>query len=160
MHRSRAESVFNSVISLPIFRYQFNPERCELSQQHHCEHDCSTESIFPPISVVGLTLNGVNYPNHGIVNIMEIGTGSAALFCTTTLPGCCFSSNGGGWFLPNGVEVMMEIGIYITTNIIYLGQELCLGDRVVCSLLLGKWVVTTSFAERHFSSVLWPLAGK
>ena len=25
--------------------------------------------------------------------------------------------------------------------------------------LLGKRVVTTSFAERHFSSVLWPLAG-
>ena len=53
----------------------------------------------------------------------------------------------------------MEIGIYITANIIYLGRELCLGDRVVCSLLLGKRVVTTPFAERHFSSVLWPLAG-
>ena len=53
----------------------------------------------------------------------------------------------------------MEIGIYIAANIIYLGQELCLGDRVVCSLLLGKRVVTTPFAERHFSSVLWPLAG-
>jgi len=53
----------------------------------------------------------------------------------------------------------MEIGIYITANIIYLGWELCLGDRVVCSSLLGKRVVTTPFAEHNFSSVLWPLAG-
>ena len=56
----------------------------------------------------------------------------------------------------------MEIGIYIIANIaniIYLGRELCLGDRVVCSSLLGKRVVTTPFAERHFSIVLWPLAG-
>ena len=75
-------------------------------------NDCSTESIFPPISVVvGLTLNGVSYPNHGIVNIMEIVTGSAALNCTTTLSGCCFSSDGGGangWFFPNGDEVMRD----------------------------------------------------
>ena len=53
----------------------------------------------------------------------------------------------------------MEIGIYIAANIIYLGRELRLGDRVVCSSLLGKRVVTTPFAERHFSSVLWLLAG-
>ena len=52
----------------------------------------------------------------------------------------------------------MEIGIYITANIIYLGRELCLGD-IVCSSLLGKRVVTTHFAERNFSSVLRPLAG-
>ena len=65
--------------------------------------DCSIESIFLPISaVVGLTLNGVSYPNHGIVDISEIGTGSTALHCTTTLLLCCFSGNGGGWFLPNG----------------------------------------------------------
>jgi len=51
----------------------------------------------------------------------------------------------------------MEIGIYITANMIYLGRELCLGDRVVCSSLLRKQVVTTPFAERHFSSVLWPV---
>ena len=69
---------------------------------------CSTESIFSLISVVGLTLNGVSYPNHGIVNITEIGTGSATLNCTTTLPGCCYSGNGGGWFLPNGDEVMRD----------------------------------------------------
>jgi len=49
----------------------------------------------------------------------------------------------------------MEIGIYKTTNIVYLGREICLGDRVVCSSLQ---VVTIPFAERHFSSVLWPPA--
>ena len=72
-------------------------------------NDCSIESIFLPISaVVGLTLNGVSYPNHGIVNITEIGTGSAALNCTTTLLPCCFSGDGGanGWFFPNGDGVM------------------------------------------------------
>jgi len=52
----------------------------------------------------------------------------------------------------------MEIGIYIAANNIYLGRELCLGDRVVCSSLLGKRVVTP-FTECHFSSVLGPLAG-
>jgi len=71
---------------------------------------CSTESIFSPISVVGLTLDGVSYPNHGIVNITEIGTGGAALHCTTTIPVCCYSGQGGanGWFLPNGVGVMRD----------------------------------------------------
>jgi len=53
----------------------------------------------------------------------------------------------------------MEIVIYIAANIIYLGRELCLGERVDCSSLLGKRVVTTPFAERHFPSVLWPLVG-
>ena len=53
----------------------------------------------------------------------------------------------------------MEIRIYIAANNVYLGGELRLGDRVVCSLLLGKRVVTTPFAECHFSCVLWPLAG-
>ena len=73
---------------------------------YDCHNECSIESIFSSISAVGLTLNSVSYPNHGIVDISEIGTGSAALYCTTTLPGCCFSGNGGGWFLPNGDEVI------------------------------------------------------
>ena len=49
--------------------------------------------------------------------------------------------------------------IYITANNKYSDRELCLGDRVVCSSLLGKRLVTTPFAESHFSSVLWTLAG-
>jgi len=86
-------------------------EWCELSQQQHCDHNCSTKSIFSPISAVGLTLNGVSYPNHGIVTITEIGTGSAALHCTTTLPGCCFAGNGGGWFFPNGNVVIRDLNL-------------------------------------------------
>ena len=60
-------------------------------------------NFFPyKFSDVGFVLNGVNYINNSVVNITEIGTGSAALLCTTTLPGCCYSHHGGGWFLPNG----------------------------------------------------------
>jgi len=62
----------------------------------------STYVIFLLISGIDLTLNGVSYTNNSIVNITDIGTGSAALNCTTTLPKCCFSHQGGGWFLPNG----------------------------------------------------------
>jgi len=65
--------------------------------------------LFPyQFSGIGLTLNDVNYTNNSIVTITEIGTGSDALHCTTTLPGCCYSGHGGGWFLPNGMEVMND----------------------------------------------------
>ena len=53
----------------------------------------------------------------------------------------------------------MEIGIYITANIIYLVQELYLGDRRGSFSLLERWVVATLFVERHLSCVLWLLAG-
>jgi len=77
----------------------------------------STESVFNicpyQFSGIGFTLNGVSYTNNSIVTITEIGTGSAALLCTTTLPGCCFSTTGGinGWFLPNGREVMNSVAL-------------------------------------------------
>ena len=56
---------------------------------------------------VGLLLKGVIYANHSIVTITDIGTNSAALLCTTTLPGCCFTFSGSanGWFFPNGSAV-------------------------------------------------------
>ena len=54
---------------------------------------------------IGLTLNNVQYTNNSVVNITNIGTGSAALRCTTTLPGCCFSGQGNGWYFPNGSEL-------------------------------------------------------
>jgi len=65
------------------------------------------------LSGIGFTLNGVSYTNNSIVNITDIGTGSAALLCTTTLPNCCFSTTGGmnGWFLPNGTEVMNNVAL-------------------------------------------------
>ena len=57
---------------------------------------------------IGLTLNNVSYTNNSVVTITDIGTGSAALLCTTTLnPGCCFSfpAPGNHWYFPNGTRV-------------------------------------------------------
>ena len=73
--------------------------------------ECCQLTLFPyQFSGIGLTVNGVSYTNNSIVTITEIGTGSAALFCITTLPRCCYSGTGGmnGWFLPNGREVMRD----------------------------------------------------
>ena len=86
------------------------------------DNDCSTDSIFPPISVVGLTLNSESIPSHGIVTITEIGTDSAALNCTTTLPKCCYSLSGeNGWFFPDGSEVMNNLpdGSEVMKNLPY-----------------------------------------
>ena len=52
-----------------------------------------------------LTLNNVQYTNNSVVTITDIGTGSAALLCTTTNSDCCFSGQGNGWNLPNGFEL-------------------------------------------------------
>jgi len=52
----------------------------------------------------------------------------------------------------------MEIGIYITANIIYLGWELCLGDRVVF-LTAREASCQHTLRWMPFLSVLWPLAG-
>ena len=55
---------------------------------------------------IGLTLNSVQYTNNSVVNITDIGTGSAALLCTTTYRPCCFSGNPGThWYFPNGSRV-------------------------------------------------------
>ena len=54
---------------------------------------------------IGLTLNNVQYTNNSVVNITDIGTGSAALLCTTTYYPCCFSSDGSHWYLPDGSTV-------------------------------------------------------
>ena len=61
---------------------------------------------------IGLILNNVQYPNNSVVNITDIGTGSAALFCTTTSTGCCLSTDGSNWYFPNGsaVQPMRLIG--------------------------------------------------
>ena len=50
---------------------------------------------------IGLTLNNVQYTNNSVVNITDIGTDGAALFCTTTRPGCCLSSDKSNWYFPN-----------------------------------------------------------
>ena len=56
---------------------------------------------------IGLTLNNVQYTNNSVVNITDIGTGSAALLCTTTFEPCCFSGPPPGthWYFPNGSRV-------------------------------------------------------
>ena len=56
---------------------------------------------------IGLTLNNVLYTNNSVVNIMDIGTGNAALNCTTTYIDCCFSGPPPGtyWYFPNGSQV-------------------------------------------------------
>ena len=61
-------------------------------------HACTTGT--------GLTLNNVSYTNNSVVTITDIGTDSAALICTTTLPGCCSSDNQETqWYLPNGTQL-------------------------------------------------------
>ena len=56
---------------------------------------------------IGLTLNSVQYTNNSVVTITDIGTGSAALNCTTTFRYCCFSGPPPGthWYFPNGSRV-------------------------------------------------------
>ena len=53
---------------------------------------------------IGLTLNSVQYTNNSVVTITDIGTGSAALNCTTTYAPCCYSGPPPGthWYFPNG----------------------------------------------------------
>ena len=56
---------------------------------------------------ITLTLNNVSYTNNSVVNITDIGNGSAALLCTTTFKPCCFSGPPPGthWYFPNGTRV-------------------------------------------------------
>ena len=61
------------------------------------------------VTGIGLTLNNVQYTNNSVVTITDIGTGSAALLCTTTYYPCCFSgpegTPGTHWYFPNGSRV-------------------------------------------------------
>ena len=71
----------------------------------------SSESVvyllFPYwFSGVGLTLNGMPLTNNSIVAMTDIGTGAAALVCTTTYTPCCSSGNPETeWYFPNGTQV-------------------------------------------------------
>ena len=53
-----------------------------------------------------LSLNGVVIPNHGYVNISDIGTDDAALLCHTTYPGIHESE--GNWSAPDGTRVFVD----------------------------------------------------
>ena len=63
-----------------------------------------------------LALNSVQYTNNSVVNIMDIGTGSAALICTSARPGCCLSTDGSHWYFPNGSQVQLMRLIGNTTT--------------------------------------------
>ena len=55
---------------------------------------------------IGLTLNNVQYTNNSVVTITDIGTGRAALLCTTTYRYCCSSAYPETqWYFPNGTQV-------------------------------------------------------
>ena len=55
---------------------------------------------------IWLSLNNVQYTNNSVVTIRDIGTGSAALLCTTTYTPCCGSGNPvTQWYFPNGAQV-------------------------------------------------------
>ena len=54
---------------------------------------------------IWFALNNVQYTNNSVVNITDIGTGSAALNCTTTYFPCCFSLPPTHWYFPNGSRV-------------------------------------------------------
>ena len=67
---------------------------------------------------IGLTLNGVNYTNNSVVTITDIGTGSAALICTTTHLACCLSTDGSQWYFPDGSAVQRSGTTYYRTRTI------------------------------------------
>ena len=65
-----------------------------------------THPAMSIITDVWITLNGVTYANNSIVTNTDIGTGYAALACTTTYTPCCYSANlGTEWYFPNGNRV-------------------------------------------------------
>ena len=63
--------------------------------------------LFPnQFSGVGLTLNSMTLTNNSVVTSTDIGTGSAALLCTTTYRPCCNAANPETqWYFPNGTQV-------------------------------------------------------
>ena len=70
---------------------------------------------------IRLILNSVQYTNNSVVTITDIGTGSAALLCTTTHPACCLSTDGSQWYFPDGSAVQRTGTTYYRTRTIYVG---------------------------------------
>ena len=60
----------------------------------------------------------MQYTNNSVVNITDIGTDSAALFCTTTLPGCCLFTDGSHWYYPDRSQVQRTGTTYYRTRTI------------------------------------------
>ena len=58
------------------------------------------QQTFPYVLFMGQTL-----ANHSYVDITQVGTGSAAVYCRTDLTTCCSGGQGvhrGDWYFPNG----------------------------------------------------------
>ena len=70
---------------------------------------------------IWLILNGVQYTNNSVVNITDIGTGSAALICTTTNQACCLSTDGSQWYFPDGSTVQRTGTTYYRSRTISIG---------------------------------------
>ena len=77
---------------------------------------CNTICLLSCATGIGLTLNNVQYTNNSVVNITDIGTDSAALFCTTTRPGCCLSNAGHEWYFPDGSWIQRTGTTYFRTR--------------------------------------------
>ena len=71
-----------------------------------------------------ISLNDVNIPNHGYVNISDIGTNDdSALICHTNRPANGRDS-GGNWYGPNGKRVR---GIREDTSVQGLARNRAIG---------------------------------
>ena len=87
-------------------------QHMEMLLQSKLSYVYSSFVICFQFSAVGLTLNGVNHANNSIVTRTDIGTGGAALNCTTTYSPCCSSENPDTqWFLPDGSQVVNNGGL-------------------------------------------------
>ena len=68
------------------------------------------QSLIFPFLGVYLSLKEVVYPNNSFITIMEIGNDyrqpmNNALQCVTDLMPCCYLTQIGEWYFPNGTRV-------------------------------------------------------
>ena len=83
-----------------------------------CHSSCSV--LFTSSTDVYLSLNGEIIPNHGYVEISDIGySDSTALLCHTNRPAFGWNS-GGDWFAPDGARVG---GIYYNMDVPGFGRN-------------------------------------
>ena len=81
----------------------------------------------------------MQYTNNSDVTITDIGTGSAALFCSTTNLACCFSTDGSHWYFPDGSAVQRSESLpYYRTRTSFSNS----GIRTV-HLNRNPWATTT-----------------
>ena len=102
------------VVSLALHSHSVDVHQfCVVSHLLHLS--CATGIV--------LTLNNVQYTNNSVVNITDIGTGSAPLICTTTGSGCCLSTDGSHWYFPDGSAVQRSetLPYYRTRTISHTG---------------------------------------